>query len=112
MSQRTKNATRNYLKKQAIDIIDELKMDSMSWRCDYLDWKNKKQLAAQRSYEQWALDELKEFIRKSNKRPMDATEEFIQKMDDYACMSGNIMFSIAYDAATCALDALLCEDIN
>ena len=93
----------------AIQIIKELAMDDMNWRSDYLTWHDKKQLLAQRSYEQWALDELVRWLKKSKKNPIDATEEFCKRMDDYACMSGNIMFSIAYDAGLYALDTLLME---
>ena len=108
MSRRRITSECKVLRKQlAIDAIRELAMDDMNWKCDYLDWHNKKQLAAQRSYEQWALEELILHIEKSNKSPIPATEEFAEKMDNFACMSGNLMFSIAYDTALYALDTLL-----
>ena len=93
-------------KAYAISVIRELSMDEMLWRDDFMSWRGKKQMAAQRSYEQWALEELIMHIRKSHKPPIVATEEFCKKMDDYAC-SGDIMFSIAYDAGLYALDMLL-----
>lgn len=93
-------------KAYAISIIRELSMDERSWANDYMSWRGKKQMAAQRCYEQWALEELILHIRKSHKPPIDAAEEFCKKMDSYAC-SGDIMFSIAYDAGLYALDMLL-----
>lgn len=57
-------------------------------------------------YEKWAISEILEYINKSDKRTIDAVEEFRDKMDDYAC-KGNYIFSIAYDTATCVLDALI-----
>lgn len=62
-----------------------------------------------RIYEQWAIAELLNYIKNSDERVLDAVELFRSKMDEYSCKntSNSYIFIIAYDTATCALDALI-----
>ena len=98
----------------AISLIKELACDEMSWRDDF-HWKTKKQELAQRSYEQWTIDEIIRWLKKSKKKDaLEALEEFNKRMDDYACSTkdnpGNIMFSIAYDTGMYVYDYLMSYD--
>lgn len=62
-----------------------------------------------RCYEQWAIEEILSHIKSSNKRVLDAVEEWRDMVDDFACKNtkSSYIFSIAYDTATCVLDALI-----
>lgn len=68
----------------------------------------KKDLDMIRVYEAWAIDETLQAIysRPSYMTVLDAVENFRSKMSDYSC-KGSYIFAIAYDTATCILDALI-----
>lgn len=68
-----------------------------------------KSIEAIRIYEMWAIEEIIDHIKNSDKRVLDTVEEWRDKMDDYACRNtkSSYIFCIAYDTATCVLDALI-----
>ena len=63
----------------------------------------------QRSYAKAAVEELMREIKESDAPPHVVIENFMQKMDDYACLNSHTsyMFSIAYDMAKYILDSLV-----
>ncbi len=64
----------------------------------------------QRSYSIWAAEEALRTIRKrKDVNPIYAMEEFVGKMDYYACHRPDLsyIFSVAYDIGTDILDRLM-----
>lgn len=67
-------------------------------------------LFAQRSYQQWAVDEILKSIKESKSIPtITVLEDFIRKMDDFSCRGGEggLIFSVAYDVATEILNIVI-----
>lgn len=67
----------------------------------------------QRSYTKWAAEEVLRTIRKRKDiSPIASVEEFIGKMEYYACHRPDLsyIFSIAYDVGVDILDTLLAVD--
>lgn len=59
-------------------------------------------LFAQRSYQKWAVDEIIKSIEESKSiPPITVLDDFIRKMNDFACRGGEggFIFSVAYDIA-------------
>ena len=64
----------------------------------------------QRSYSQFAADELLRLLENDNSTPpIMIIEDFVAKMDKYACMStsNSFIFSVAYDTAIYFLERTL-----
>lgn len=84
-----------------LDYIKELESDHS--------WKNKKVLA-QWSYSIWAAEEILDQLRSRRKEaPLWVLEDFVLKMDTYACYSrsNSFMFSVAADTGKVIIDELL-----
>lgn len=89
----------------ALNIIESYIWDLKSPRIKVRD-----QLFKQLSYRIWAAEELYDFVCKNdNVPPLEAVEQFIKKMDHYACLnsSNSFMFSVAHDTAEDVMDILL-----
>ena len=72
----------------------------------------KKSRFEQATYSKWAANEVLGYVKyRKDISPIQAVEEFINKMDDYACEVGrsSYIFSVAYDIAMDILDLLLCS---
>ena len=73
-------------------------------------WGMPKRYFEQLSYHNWAVEELiKEIEESETLPPMIVVEEFINRMEEYACKSekNGRMFSIAKDAGEWVLDILI-----
>lgn len=66
----------------------------------------------QRSCTKWAAEEILRTIRKRDISPIRAVEEFVEKMEQYAChrSESSYIFSIAYDIGIDILDILLAAE--
>lgn len=67
----------------------------------------------QLSYTKWAAEEVLRTIRKRrDMSPTAAVEEFVNKMDQYALMHGNLsyIFSVAYDVGLDILDIFMAAE--
>lgn len=67
------------------------------------------------SFSKWATDELYLYIKKRPETPaLISIEEFIKKMDEYACLNINVsyIFSIAHDIAEDILDIFILDYRN
>ena len=69
----------------------------------------KKGIFEQRSYQQWASKEVLKAIEEYDGNPEYAIEDFMSKMDNYACKNpkSGMIFSIAYDTAVWMLDVVI-----
>lgn len=83
--------------------IYELKDPQMDW----IKWRRDQCI-----YSRWAANEVLGYVKLHNDiSAIQAVEEFIAKMDKYACLDNknSYIFSVAYDIATDILDLLLCS---
>lgn len=64
----------------------------------------------QHSYQKWAVTTIIDCVEKSDKMPINEIEDFINKMDDFSCLSNNsYMFSVAYDIGVDILDFIIMQ---
>ncbi len=65
-------------------------------------------LFAQRSFAKSAIFDLVELISKSDKRPREVVEDYIQQMEEYSLRNRNtsFMFSVCHDTAQALYDDL------
>lgn len=62
------------------------------------------------AYSRWACIEIIEYLKQNRDiSPLNAMEEFREKMDQYACMNpeSSMIFSIAYDTCESIIDMLV-----
>lgn len=72
----------------------------------------KKSRFEQATYSKWAAIEVLGYVKhRRDISAIQAVEEFIHKMDKYACSNGrnSYIFSVAYDIAMDILDLLICS---
>lgn len=94
------------MREKAIKIIQQY-LDELNMR--RID-KYRSESFEQRSYSMSAAENLLELLENDNiTPPIILIEDFIGRMDDYACVSkvNSIIFSVAYDTALCILDMIL-----
>ena len=66
----------------------------------------------QRAYSRWAANEVLGYVQfRKDIPPIQAVEEFMSKMDKFACSNpkNSYIFSVAYDVAADILDLLICS---
>lgn len=71
-----------------------------------------KNMFNQRVYSRWAANEVLGYVKfRKDIPPVQAVEEFMSKMDKFACSNpkNSYIFSVAYDVAADILDLLICS---
>lgn len=91
-----------------LEYIEDLKDCSYGFPRSFSKWQ--KEYFYQNAYSRWAANEILGLLRRSKAySSIPVLEEFVRKMDKYACMKSDnsLMFSIAKDTAEDILDRFL-----